>query len=144
MNGSNETDNARELVLRFYEGGARGDIMNFRDSLADNFVLHVPPQLPWGGTFNKQQYVALLPRVASTLDFTRLKFLAFVAEGNHVVALIDIGVAGTDRSVIISEHWDVRDAKAIQLRVAYFDPSILLETSATRASSTWERQSEQT
>ena len=144
MNSSNERENARELVLRFYQGGARGEITSFRHSLANDFVLHVPPQLPWGGTFNKQQYVDLLPRVASILDFKRLKFLALVAEEKHVVALIDIGVAGTDRSVIISEHWDVYDGKAVQLRVAYFDPSILLETARTTASPTSEIQSAHT
>jgi hypothetical protein len=34
---------------------------------------------------------------------------------------------GTDKSVIISEHWDIEDGKAIRLLVAYFDPKILLD-----------------
>jgi ketosteroid isomerase-like protein len=121
---------ARALVKSFYEGGARGEITSFADSLSDDFELFVPPQLPWGGTFNKQQYIELLPRVASALDFARMKYLSLTAEGQHVVALIEIGVQGTNTSIIISEHWEVRDEKAVRLLVAYFDPTPLLRQAA--------------
>jgi ketosteroid isomerase-like protein len=93
-------EQARETVMRFYAGGARGEITSFRDSLAEDFELFVPPQLPWGGTFDKEQYVALLPRVAAVLDFARLTYISLTAEGAHVVALIKIGVQGTDGSII--------------------------------------------
>jgi len=126
MNISSQNEQSRAIVKRFYDGGARGEITSFRDSLAEDFELSVPPQLPWGGTFDKAQYVALLPRVAAVLDFKRLSYLSLTAEGTHVVALIKIGVQGTDDSIIISEHWDVRDGKAVRLLVAYFDPTLLL------------------
>jgi len=116
----------REIVKRFYAGGARGEITSFRDSLAEDFELFVPPQLPWGGTFDKRQYVALLPRVAAVLDFARMTYVSLTAEGDHVVALIRIGVQGTDDFILISEHWDIREGKAIRLLVAYFDPTALL------------------
>jgi ketosteroid isomerase-like protein len=126
MNNGSQNNQAREIVKRFYDGGARREITSFRDSLAEDFELFVPPQLPWGGTFNKDQYVALLPRVADVLDFARMTYLSLTAEGSHVVALIKIGVHGTDGSIVISEHWDIRDDKAIRLLVAYFDPTLLL------------------
>jgi ketosteroid isomerase-like protein len=125
MNKAPSTE-PREIVKRFYEGGARGAITSFRDTLSEEFELFVPPQLPWGGTFNKSQYVELLPRVAAVLDFARLTYLSLTAEGSHVVALIKIGVQGTEGSIIISEHWDIRDEKAVRLLVAYFDPTLLL------------------
>jgi ketosteroid isomerase-like protein len=126
MNFTSRREQPREIVKRFYDGAARGEITSFRDNLAEDFELFVPPQLPWGGTFDKQQYVALLPRVAAVLDFARLTYLSLTAEGAHVAALIKIGVQGTDGSIIISEHWDVGDGKAIRLLVAYFDPTPLL------------------
>ena len=130
MVDSDTTERARALVKRFYEGGARGRITSFRDSLAEHFELFVPAYLPWGGQFNKQQYVDLLPRVAAALDFRRLKYLSLTAEGLHVVALIEIGVQGTDQSIVISEHWDIEDDKAVRLLVAYFDPQVLLGQTA--------------
>ena len=117
----------KSIVKSFYEGGARGEITSFADRLADNFELFVPPSLPWGGHFNKTQYLSILPQVASTLDFAKMRYVSLTAEGGHVVALIDIGVKGTAGSVIISEHWDIADGKATRLLVAYFDPKILLD-----------------
>jgi ketosteroid isomerase-like protein len=126
MNNTSQSEQARDLVKCFYDGGARGKITSFRNSLAEDFELFVPPQLPWGGTFNKNQYVALLPGIAEVLDFARMAYISLTSEGTHVVALIKIAVQGTDGSIIISEHWDIRDGKAIRLLVAYFDPTLLL------------------
>ena len=121
------TERARALVMSFYDGAAQGRITDFRDRLAENFELSVPGYLPWGGRFNKQGYVDLLPQVAAALDFRRLEYLSLTAEDLHVVALIEIGVQGTDQTIIISEHWDIEDDKAARLLVAYFDPKALLD-----------------
>ena len=130
------TERAKAVVRSFYEGGARGAITSFADSLDETFELLVPPHLPWGGTFNKGQYVALLPRVAANLDFKGMTYESFVAEEGHVVALINIPVRGTDQSVIISEHWDIGDnGKAVRLRVFYFDAQPLLAHRATEVGS---------
>ncbi len=133
MDEHSPTERARALVKSFYDGGARGEITSFRDSLAEDFTLFVPAYLPWGGTFGKKEYVELLPQVAGVLDFARLTYLSLTAEGQHVVALIDIGVQGTDKSVIISEHWEVEQDKATRLLVAYFDPKILLDRVSSQA-----------
>jgi len=121
------TERARALVKSFYDGAARGRITDFRHSLAEDFSLSVPGYLPWGGQFDRQGYIDLLPAVAAALDFRRLEYLSLTAEGLHVVALIEIGVQGTDQTIVISEHWDVENDKAVRLLVAYFDPKILLD-----------------
>lgn len=48
-------------------------------------------------------------------------------EGEHVVALINIGVTDTDAINKISEHWTVRGGKATSIWVAYFEPQALLD-----------------
>ena len=40
------TERARALVKSFYNGGARGEITSFRDSLAETFELFAPAYLP--------------------------------------------------------------------------------------------------
>jgi ketosteroid isomerase-like protein len=128
------TERARAVVKSFYEAGARGTITSFADSLDESFELFVPGYLPWGGTFNREQYIALLPRVAANLDFARMSYVSLTAEGGHVVALIDIAIQGTDERILISEHWDISDnGKAIRLRVAYFDARALLKHQAASA-----------
>jgi predicted SnoaL-like aldol condensation-catalyzing enzyme/ketosteroid isomerase-like protein len=123
----NVAEVAREIVKSFYDGAARGRITDFAECLADDFELFVPDYLPWGGHFDKAGYVALLPKIALALDFTRLSHLSLVADGGHVVALIEIGVQGTDKTIVISEHWDISNGKTTRLRVAYYDPTILLD-----------------
>ncbi len=61
------------------------------------------------------------------LDFRRFSYEAFIAEGEHVVALINIGVTDTDAIIKISEHWTVRSGKATSIWVAYFEPQALLD-----------------
>jgi ketosteroid isomerase-like protein len=77
----------KAIVKSFFDGGARGEIASFADRLAENFELFVPPSLPWGGHFNKAQYLSILPRVAATLDFARMRYISLTAEGKHVVAV---------------------------------------------------------
>jgi ketosteroid isomerase-like protein len=122
-----ETDRAKAVVKSFYDSAARGRITDFASQIAEDFELFVPDYLPWGGHFDKAGYVGLLPGVAMALDFTKLDYLNFTGEGGHVVALIEIGVHGTDNTTIISEHWDVKGGKVVRLRVAYYDPKVLLE-----------------
>jgi hypothetical protein len=122
-----DAQHAKAIVKSFYDGAACGRITDFAIFLSEDFELFVPQFLPWGGMFDKVNYLALLPGVANALDFTKLDYLSFVAEGGHVVALIEIGVQGTSSTTIISEHWDIVNDKAIRLRVAYYDPTILLE-----------------
>lgn len=118
---------ALAVVKAFYQGGAEGRITDFASSLADDFVLLVPDYLPWGGRYDKAGYVAILPQVATTLDFSRCTYESLTVQGGHVVALIRIEVRGTSQSILISEHWDVEGRQAKRLLVAYFDPKVLLD-----------------
>ncbi len=43
------------------------------------------------------------------------------------MALIGVGVVGTDAMVKISEHWVLKDEKALSLWVAYYEPKAIME-----------------
>lgn len=118
---------ALAVVKSFYRYGAEGRITDFASFLSEDFELFVPEYLPWGGRYDKAGYVSILPQVATTLDFSRCTYESLTVQGNHVVALIQIGVQATAESILISEHWDVANGKAVRLLVAYFDPMVLLD-----------------
>lgn len=122
-----DTEQARSLVTAIYRKWGEGDVTSFKQHLADEFELLLPGYLPWGGQFDREQYAELLPRVASVLNFSGMRYESVVAEHGHVVAFIEIGVRGTNEAILISEHWDVEAGKVTRLRVAYFDPRVLLE-----------------
>lgn len=130
---ANREAEALGVVKTFYRGAAAGHILDFAPFLAEDFRLFVPDYLPWGGQFDKAGYLAILPQVAATLDFARLTYQSLTVQGEHVVALIRIGVQDTGESILISEHWDIAEGKAIGLLVAYFDPQVLLDKAASSA-----------
>jgi hypothetical protein len=126
--GDSRADLNRAIVRRFYEGGTRDDMGDFRDLMTEGFQVFAPRYLPWGGQSDKRRYIDwVIPQVVAILDFDSLSYESLTAEGDHVVAFIDIGVKGTGQSILISEHWDLVDGRAVKLRVAYFEPKILFE-----------------
>jgi ketosteroid isomerase-like protein len=118
----------KEIVRAFYDGGVRGDITAFAKYLHPDFVCTAPDYLPWGGTRRGADVYlnATLPQVSAALDFSRFSYASLVAEGDHVVALINVGVVGTESVIQISEHWVVQGEQARSIWVAYFEPAVLL------------------
>lgn len=125
---SEKIDINKAVVKAFYAGGVRGDIAAIRSYLYDDFVCSVPDYLPWGGdTPSADGYVNdVLPRVAKVLDFNRFSYASITAEDDHVVALINVGVTGTESMIKISEHWQLEKGKARSIWVAYYEPAALL------------------
>jgi len=123
------TQQSKAIADAYYQAGVRNDLPSFGGHLHPDFEVTAPNYLPWGGThhgasFFREQVLQHLPEV---LDFSRFNYASLTAEGNHAVALINIGVAGTKSIVKISEHWNIKDGKAVSLWVAYFEPQALLD-----------------
>ena len=97
--------------------------------LHPDFFAIAPSYVPLGGRRHTAESFRdeVMPHLAKMLDFTHFKYESLVAEEDQVVALVSIGIADTDDSVLISEHWTVRDGKALSLLVLFFEPQKLLE-----------------
>jgi len=123
------TARSKAVVDAYYRAGARGELIAFAPYLHELFEVTAPNYLPWGGIHKGAPFFRdeVLPNLPDVLDFSRFSYESFTAEGEHVVALINIGVTGTDAIVKISEHWSVRDGKAMSIWVAYFEPQPLLD-----------------
>jgi ketosteroid isomerase-like protein len=127
----------KAIVKAFYDGGVRGDITGFSKFLHKHFVCSAPNYLPWGGeTRSADGYLTVvLPQVAAYLDFRRFSYESLIAEGDRVVALINVGVVGTQEIIQISEHWHLKDGVALSIWVAYYEPRALLEAIASKGPS---------
>ncbi|MGY4929127.1 nuclear transport factor 2 family protein [Streptomyces sp. 900105755] len=119
----------KEIVNEFYQAGVRGDLASFGKYLHPDFCVTAPNYLPWGGTHSGSSYYLneVLAHLPESLDFSRFDYQSFIGENGHVVALIRIGITGTDSTIKISEHWEVRDGLARSIWVAYFEPQALLD-----------------
>jgi ketosteroid isomerase-like protein len=120
---------SKEVVDAYYQAGVRGDLPSFGRFLHPDFKVTAPNYLPWGGTHEGASFFRdqVLKHLPETLDFSRFSYDSITSEGGHVVALINIGVTGTNATIKISEHWNVKDGKALSILVAYFEPQALLE-----------------
>lgn len=121
-------EETKAVVDAYYQAGVNGDLPSFGRYLRDDFEVTAPNYLPWGGTHPGAEFFReqVLEHLTETLDFSRFSYESFIAEGTHAVALINIGVVGTDKVIKISEHWEVEKGKAVSIWVAYFEPQPLL------------------
>ena len=129
MTQDSESARNKAIVDAYYQAGVEGRLPDFGVHLHPDFTTTAPNYLPWGGTHPGAEFFRneVLPNLPDVLDFSRFSYEVFFADGEHVVALINIGVTGTDAIIKISEHWTVRGSKATSIWVAYFEPQALLD-----------------
>ena len=125
-----ELEANKAVVRAYYSAWEAGNPSRFVPYLHPDFFALAPSYVPLGGRRHTAESFRdeVEPHLAKMLDFTRFKYESLVAEGDRVVALVSIGIAGTGDSVLISEHWTVRDGKALSLLVMFFEPQKLLDS----------------
>lgn len=119
----------KAVVDAYYQAAVRGELITFGQYVHADFVTTAPNYLPWGGTHLGAAWFRdnVLAHLLDYLDFSHFTYDSFTGENGHVVARIQVGVTGTGDVIKISEHWEVRDGKALSLWVAYFEPQALLD-----------------
>ncbi len=125
----NQPARAKVTVDAYYQAGVRGDLETAYKYLHPDFIVTAPNYVPWGGTHHGVSAfrAQVLPHLLKSLDYGRFSCDSLTGENSHVVALIRIGVTGTDSVIRISEHWEVEDGLARSILVAYFEPQALLD-----------------
>jgi ketosteroid isomerase-like protein len=130
-NQTNQTNSeqSKAVVDAYYQAGVRGRLTDFAPYLHPDFTATAPNYLPWGGVHAGADYFRdeVLPNLADVLDFSRFSYDVFFADDDHVAALVNFGLTGSDATVKLSEHWTVEDGKATSIWVAYFEPQALLD-----------------
>jgi len=123
------SEQSKAVVDAYYQAGVHRRLVAYAPYLHPDFSTTAPNYLPWGGVHTGAAFFRdqVLPNLPNVLDFGRFSYDSFVADGDHVVALVNFGVTGTEAMIKISEHWTVSDGKATSIWVAYFEPQALLE-----------------
>ena len=130
--GSDEQRRANKAVVEaYYSDSQSGDLTPFlRDYLGSDFSAVAPNYVPLGGKVHDAQSFTteVGPHLDRMLDYSSFDYEALIADGEQVCALVRIGIANSPHTVLISEHWTVRDGKARSLRVIFFEPQNLLDS----------------
>jgi ketosteroid isomerase-like protein len=129
MAAQSEIERNKAVANAFYQAGVEGRLSNFAQYLDPDFLVTAPNYLPWGGAHRGASFFAgdILPNLPQVFDFSRFTTISVTAEADRVAAIINMGVTGTDHVLKILDLWTIRNGKAVELWVAYFEPQALLD-----------------
>lgn len=114
----------KQIIKGAYEAMAQGDVRAFLGVLDPQIEVREPDGLPHGGVYTGlDELKAMFAKAAPVLDSSRLVIEELTADEDRVVALVRIPMRNGDGDAVISEHWRLRDRKAISLQVFWFDPA---------------------
>ncbi len=119
---SNEANTA--LVQAAYADFQKGDIASLLDRLTDDvrWTTPYPPDIvPHGGTrIGKDGVRLFFEQLARSFEITKFDPREFIASGDHVVALVNIGGHARETGIHANEEvahvFRVRDGKICELR----------------------------
>jgi ketosteroid isomerase-like protein len=129
MAAQSEITRNKALAHAFYQAGVEGRLTSFAQYLDPDFTVTAPNYLPWGGPHKGAAFFSgdILPNLPQVFDFSRFSYVSVTAKDDRVAAIINMGVTGTDHVIKILDLWTVRNGKAVELWVAYFEPQALLD-----------------
>jgi ketosteroid isomerase-like protein len=129
MAAESEIERNKAVAHAFYQAGVEGQLTSFALYLDPDFTVTAPNYLPWGGPHRGAAFFLgeILPNLPQVFDFSRFSYISVTAENERVAAIINMGVTGTDHVIKILDMWTIRNGKAVDLWVAYFEPQALLD-----------------
>jgi uncharacterized protein len=124
---STKSEESKQIVKAMYEAGVSGDQAVFFRVIHENAEVHEPTCLPYGGSYRGHSAIGSLAiQVGKFLDLSTLKIDYMLAEGDLVVTYVRVKTM-SGNEVEMLEQSRVRDGKIVDLRIFYFDPTVLLK-----------------
>jgi ketosteroid isomerase-like protein len=119
----------KQIIKDAYEAMAQGDVRGFLVVLDPEIEVREPDGLPHGGTYRGlDELKGMFAKAGPVLDASKLAIEELTADEDRVVALLRIPLRNGEGDALISEHWRLRDGKAVSLRVFWFDPALAAAT----------------
>jgi ketosteroid isomerase-like protein len=111
----------RELVLGALAAITTGDTETFLEAMHPDVVVHEPSYLPYGGDYvGAEGFLDLLPKASSLIDLSGVQLVSATADEDRTVLLMTAPLVSNGETVHITEHWQVRDGKVVDVRVFWY------------------------
>jgi ketosteroid isomerase-like protein len=121
----------KQIIQDAYDAMAAGDVNGFLGALDTEIEVREPDALPYGGLYRGLgELMGMFAKAAPVLDSSRMVVEELTAEHDRVVAVLRIPLRDGSAETLISEHWRLRDGKAVELQVFWFDPSLVAAATA--------------
>ena len=119
----------KQIVIGAYEAMAAGDVLGFIEVLDAGIEVREPDGLPHGGNYTGlDELRQMFGRAAPVLGVGKLELHELTAEEDRVVALLRVPLRNGEGNALISEHWRLRDGKAVELQAFWFDTGLVAAT----------------
>ncbi len=113
----------KEIVRSAYDGMSSGNPKAFLAALDPEIEIIEPDPLPYGGTYRGQgEVIEFMKSAGGVIDASRFDVETLTADEDRVIATLRVGLHSGGEAHL-SEHWLMRDGKAVELRVFCFDPT---------------------
>lgn len=121
-----ESSQNKQIIQDAYDAMARGDVKGFLGALDPQIEVREPDALPYGGAYRGiDELIGMFAKAGPVLDSSRMVVQALTADEDRVIALLRIPLRDGTGEALISEHWRLRDGKAVELQVFWFDLSLV-------------------
>ena len=122
------------ILGQHYALNGVGDYAAARELLTDDFVITIPPFMPFGGTYwGKDAFVELIPRVRQAAKVEGLKFISTTVGGDYAVEIVEFALAGHQGTPPqVAELIHFRGHQICEIRPYYSDPFPFMDEAAPR------------
>jgi ketosteroid isomerase-like protein len=121
-----ESSQNKQIIQDAYDAMAGGHVKGFLAALDPEIEVREPDALPYGGVYRGiDELLGMFAKAGPVLDSSRMVVQALTAEEDRVIALLRIPLRDGTGEALISEHWRLRDGKAFELQVFWFDLSLV-------------------
>jgi ketosteroid isomerase-like protein len=121
----------KQIIQDAYDAMVSGNVKGFLEALDPEIEVREPDALPYGGVYRGiDELLGMFAKAAPVLGSSRMVVAELIAEGDSVVALLRIPLRDGSGEALISEHWRLRDGKAVELQVFWFDTGLVAATAA--------------
>ena len=128
MSDASEAEKNRQMLETMYACMLSGDLAGVLEGVSDDVITHQSPVLPYGGVYHGKQALAslLAETIFPLIDGAMIKMTApLMAADDRVIASFTVPARRTGKDLVLLEQSTLRNGKVVELRVYYFDPSLM-------------------
>ena len=129
---TDETELNRKVVSQLLDAIHTMDVAGVLDLFDPAVVMHEPPNLPFSGVYHGVEGIAeLMGKLLPVVNLSGVEVETMTAGADWVILLTHIPLQTGDARIDLSECFRLADGKIVEIRVFYWDTTVIPEESPT-------------
>lgn len=121
MNNMKDAQSNKQFIYEMIS--QKKKLEDYPGRASDSMVVYEPSSLPFGGVYKGYDaYQQFYPKVRDFYDFSRFELLNVYADSDAVFAIIKAGIAKSNDSILLCEHFTFnKEGQIIEVRLFIHD-----------------------